>query len=102
MANTQHGRFLNIIILILFIIVIGLIAKGIYSKQLKLRELKKESSLLDEKILKVKRNIRKIKNQIKMVKNDPYYMKHEMADRYLIVSKDETVIIFNDNSSQNK
>ncbi len=102
MANTQRGKLLNIVILILFTIVIGLIAKGIYSKQLQLRELQNESSLLDKKISNVKKNIRNIKRQIKMAKNDPYYIKHEMADRYLIVSKDETVIIFNDNSSQNK
>ncbi len=102
MANTRHGRFLNTIISITFIIAIGLVAKGIYSKQLQMRELKKESSLLDKKIIHVKQNIKKIKRQIEMAKNDPYYMKHEAADRYLIVSKDESIIIFNDNSSKNK
>ncbi len=102
MANTQRGRFLNTIILIVFIIATGLVAKGIYSRQLQLRELKKESSLLDKKILQVKQNIKEIKRQIKMAKNDPYYLKHEAADRYLIVSKDESIIIFSDNSSQDK
>ncbi len=103
MANTQHGKILDIIALIIFLIISGLIAKGIYSRQQHLRELKKESSLLDHKIMIVKRNIKKIKRQIEMVKNDPdYYVKHEAADRFLAVSKDETIMIFNDNLSSNK
>jgi len=100
MESTQPGKFFNTIILILFLIVSALIVKGIYTRQMQLRELKKESSLLDKKITKVKNNIKKIKQQIKMAETDPYYIKHEATNRYMIISKDETIIIFSDNSSK--
>ncbi len=102
MENTQHGSFLRVIVLILFLILTALIAKGIYSKQVQLRELKRESSLLDKKISQVKKNIERIKRNIRIAKSDPYYLKHEAQERYMIVSKDETIIIFSDNSSKNK
>ncbi len=102
MENTQHGSFLKIITLILFLILTALIAKGIYSKQAQLKELKRESSLLDKKISQVRHNIEQIKRRIRIAKNDPYYLKHEAQERYMIVSKDETIIIFSDNSSKNR
>ena len=102
MENTQHGSFLRIIVLILFLVLTAIIAKGIYSKQVQLKELMRESSLLDKRISQVKQNIEKIKRTIKIAKNDPYYKKHVAQERYMIVSKDETIIVFNDNSSKNK
>jgi len=102
MENTQHGSFLRIIVLILFLVLTAIIAKGIYSKQVQLKELMRESSLLDRRISQVKQNIEKIKRTIKIAKNDPYYKKHVAQERYMIVSKDETIIVFNDNSSKNK
>ncbi len=97
MANTRAGRIFNILFLITVIIVIGLIARSIYSKQLQLRELKKESSLLDKKINKVERQIDTIKMRIKMAKSDPYYIKQKATDKYLMIDgNNETIMIFSE------
>ncbi|WP_022670204.1 hypothetical protein [Hippea alviniae] len=97
MVNTRAGRVFNILFLITAVIVVGLIAKGIYSRQIQLRELKKESSLLDKRISEVKQQISTIKMHIKMAKSDPYYIKQKATDKYLMINnKDETIMIFPD------
>ncbi|WP_025209841.1 septum formation initiator family protein [Hippea sp. KM1] len=97
MANTQHGnRVFDAIILISAIICAGLVGRGIYDKQMQLKELRHKSSMLDKKIEQLNDNIHRIKRQIKIAKSDPYYLKQKASDRYLMINKDESIIIFED------
>ncbi len=96
MASTRPGKLFRIIFYILVAIVISVIGKNIYTKQMQIRHLKKESAALDKKISNIKDRIRSIKRDISMAK-DPNYIKHKAKDEYLMLDKDESVIIFHDN-----
>ncbi|AEA33779.1 FtsB family cell division protein [Hippea maritima] len=97
MVNIRHGsRLIDVIILFAALITTGLIGKGIYDKQIQLRELKEKSSLLDKRIETLNSNIEKIKREIDIAKSDPYYLKQKASDRYLMINKDESIIIFED------
>jgi cell division protein FtsB len=97
MANTRHGRFFRIVFSIFMIMVISFMAKSIYIKHIKIQELSKESSSLDEQITKVSDEIVNIKRDIEISKNDPYAIEHKAKDRFLMVHKDETILMFKDN-----
>lgn len=95
MANTQPGKFFKISIATFVIIVIVMLAKTVYEKQIQRRELFKQSSLLDKNIEEMQAKIEKVKQEIRLVKNDPNYLKHKAAENYLMIDKNESIIIFN-------
>ncbi len=97
MANTRHGKFFRIVFGIFLLMFISLMAKSIYLKQVKIRELNKESSLLDDKITKVSDKIVSMRRDIQIAKNDPYVMEHKAKDNFMMVRKNETIMMFKDN-----
>ncbi len=97
MANTRHGKFLRIIFTIFILIIISVIAKNIYMKQMQIRELSEQSSLLDKQISTLSNKIVKMKRNIRIAKTDPHVMEHKAKDNFIMVGKNESVIIFKDN-----
>ncbi len=96
MANIRHGRFFRIIFFVFVFMIISVMAKSVYTKQMKIRELSKESSYLDDQITKVSDKIVKIKRDINIAKNDPYVIEHKAKDRFMMVKKNETIMVFGD------
>ncbi len=97
MANTRRGKFLRIIFTIFILIIISVIAKNIYMKQMQIRELSEQSSLLDKQISTLSNKIVKMKRNIRIAKTDPHVMEHKAKDNFIMVDKNESVIIFKNN-----
>ncbi len=102
MENTRRGKFFRIIFTIFILIIISVIAKSVYMKQIQIRELSKQSSLLDKQISKLNDKITKIKRNIKIAKTDPYVIEHKAKDDYMMVNKNESIIIFKDGKKTDK
>ena len=97
MANTRHGKIFRIIFGIFLFMAITLMAKNIYQKHAKIQELSQESSCLDDKLTKVSDKIVSMKRDIQIAKNDPHVIEHKAKDNFMMVRKNETVIMFKDN-----
>ncbi len=96
MANIRHGRFFRIIFFVFVFMIISVMAKSVYTKQMEIMELSKESSYLDDQITKVSDKIVKIKRDINIAKNDPYVIEHKAKDRFMMIKKNETIMVFGD------
>ncbi len=96
MANIQHGRFFKTIVTIFVFIALTFMARTIYLKHQTLKELSKESSFLDDQIEDVSDKIVNLKRNIQIAKNDPYAMEQKAKDRFMMVKKNETLMIFKD------
>jgi cell division protein FtsB len=69
-------------------------------KQMQIRELSKQSSLLDKQISQLSNKIVKMKRDIKIAKTDPHVIEHKAKDDLMMVNKNESIIIFNDGKNQ--
>jgi len=102
MANTRRGKIFRIIFTTFVLIIISVVAKSIYMKQMQIRELSKQSSLLDKRISNLNNKISKIKRDIKIAKADPHVIEHKANDDLMMVNKNESIIIFKDKTSNGK
>ncbi len=102
MANILHGKFIRILFTIFVLIIISVIAKSIYIKQLRIRELSKQSSLLDKQISHLNNKIIKMQRNIRIAKADPHVIEHKVKDDFMMVDKNESIIIFKDGTNSIK
>ncbi len=102
MVNTRAGKLLTIIIYILLAIVVSVIAKDLYTKQMQIKQLKREGVALDKRIKDMKQRISSIKRDIQMAKSDPHFIKHKAQDEFLMIGNDESIIIFHDGGKDDK
>ncbi len=96
MANTRHGKLSNIVFAIFFIIIMSVIAKNIYIKHKQIRELSKESSLIDKQISYMSVKIKQMNRDIKIAKSDPHVIQNKAKDNLMMIDKNESIMIFKD------
>ena len=96
MANTRHGKLPNIVFAIFFIVVMSIVTKNIYIKHKQIRELSKESSLIDKQISHMNEKIKQMDEDIKIAKSDPYITQNKAKDNLMMIDKNESIMIFKD------
>ena len=98
MASILHGRFFRIIFTIFSLIIIAVIAKNIYIKQVQIKALAKQNEQLDKQIAQMSNKIVEIKRNINIAEADPHIIEHRAKNDLMMVDKNESIIIFHDDS----
>lgn len=97
MQFTRRGKFLRFLSYAVILIIFSIVLKNIYIKHRAIAELKKESLALDQDIKNHAQKIKDLKQEIQTAQNNPEAIKKRIArDRFLMLDKNESVIIFKD------
>ncbi len=96
MPSTRRGKFLRFLSYAVILTIFSIALKNIYIKHRTIIELQKKSLALDRDIKEHAQRIKDLKQDIQTMKNNPEVLKRYARDRFLMLDKDESVIIFKD------
>ncbi len=96
MPFTRRGKFLRYLSYTVILIVLSVTLKNIYIKHRMISELQKKSLILEQDIKEHTQKINVLKQEIQTAKNNPEVLKRDARDRFLMLDKNESVIIFKD------
>lgn len=96
MPFTRRGKFLRYLSYTVILIVLSVTLKNIYIKHRMISELQKKSLILEQDIKEHTQKINVLKQEIQTAKNNPEVLKRDARDRFLMLEKNESVIIFKD------
>jgi len=97
MPFTRRGKFLRLLSYAVILTIFSIVLKNIYIKHRTISELQKESVALNHDIKNRAQKIKGLKEEIQVAKNNPEAIKSRIArDRFLMLEKNESVIIFKD------
>lgn len=96
MLFTRRGKFLRFLSYTVILIVLSVTLKSIYIKHRMISELQKKSLMLEQNIKEHAQKINVLKQEIQTAENNPEVLKRDARDRFLMLEKNESVIIFKD------
>jgi len=96
MPFTRRGKFLRFLSYAVILTIFSIALKNIYIKHRTITELQKESLALEQDIKKHAQKIKGLKQEIQTARNNPEVLKRDARDRFLMLDKNESVIIFKD------
>jgi len=91
MRFTQVGKILENILIVIFIIVIGVLAKSFYDNYRNYLELSQMREKVDKEIVKENNEIKKLKKNIDTTNST---IEQKARSQYYMLRDNETVIIF--------